>query len=327
MTPPATPAPSSLYIAWKSECFRSTQTAHVLGCPLALIKPVSGSGRLRTVWRYVVSAVVTAGVLARRRPRRLAILNQPMPLAAVAGLYARLTGAALILDCHSKAYDDDLFWLEKAPYPALTRLARLNINHNEQDAAVARRWGGRSLIIKALPFVLPVTLSPPTPAESPFVLCVCSFAPDEPIAVILEAARRLPHLRIRMTGDPRKAGLTAADLPPNLELTGYLKTQDYYDAMAQAAAVLTLSTRPYIMQMAAEEAMVVGVPVVTNRSPTLESVLGDGGVFVDIEAADLVRGLSEALERGAELRERIAAARVRVQADVTARLDPERVWG
>src|SRR5690349_14917169 len=72
---------AKIYIAWKHECFRGLQSAHVFGLDLELIYPFRGRGALGTLVRYALSAFCTIALLVRRRPATVAVLNQPAPLA------------------------------------------------------------------------------------------------------------------------------------------------------------------------------------------------------------------------------------------------------
>ena len=309
-----------IYIAWKSECFRGLQSAHVFGLELVLIKPMRGRGLLRTIARYVVSGLMTIRVLVERRPTTLGTLNQPLPLALIGWIYSRLTGAKLILDGHSKVYDERAPKWQQALYRRISRDAYLTLNHNRQDAAVLERWGARGVLLETLPFALPVPEVRPATSSQPYVLVVCSFAADEPIDVLLDAARLTPELHIKMTGDFTKAGLKREDFPPNVEPTGFLSTQDYYDTFAGAAAIVTLSTRNWIMQMAVGEALLLGVPVVTNKAPILQAVIADGGVFVDLTAEDLARGVREVIGQNKLYKQRVKVAGEAQRERVRARL-------
>ena len=293
----------AVVIAWKAECFRSTQTASLFNADLLLMAPQrKGLGGWAPV-RGLVLAVKTLGALARRRPRTVIVLNQPAPLPAAAWVFSRLTRSRLILDSHSKVYGDDYPRLLQLFYRWISRKAWVSINHNARDQAKVESWGGRSVLLEALP------LTSPVPCEwragpDPYIFCVCSFAWDEPTRVLLEAARRTPELTFRVTGRPPE-DLLRGGAPANVRFTGFLPTAEYYAQFCAAAAVATFSTRDWIMQMAVEEALQYAVPVVTNRSPVLEEVLGDAGEFVDLEASEMAEGFRRVFahreERGAAM--------------------------
>jgi glycosyltransferase involved in cell wall biosynthesis len=257
--------------------------------------------------RYALSGLRTIALLARERPRLLAVLNQPLPLILIAAAYARLTRAKLVLDGHSKPFAAPPASLYARLYRWATRACAFTINHNDQDAATVQQWGGQSIVFEALPFAHTVDITIPASAE-PYVVCVCSFAADEPLEVILEAAKLLAPLSIRITGNWRKAGLSPQSFPPNLIPTGFLPTKAYYELLASAQAVITLSKRDWIMQMAVEEAMLLGVPVVTNFSPVLQKVLNDGAVFTTLNPNNLANAVQTLLSQAPQRKIAIQAA-------------------
>lgn len=313
------PRSDRLYIAWKTECFRSLQTAYVLEAPLALVHPGAGKGKLGALIRYGLSSLETIGLLMRRRPRVLAVLNQPLPLIVISALYVRLTGAKLVLDGHSKPFAASPASLYGRLYKWVTRTATLTINHNDDDARIVDSWGARGVVFEALPFVLPTPITP-APPRAPYVACVCSFAADEPIAVIMDAVRALAPLEVRITGNWRKSGIAREDFPANLIPTDFLPTRDYYELLAGAAVVVTLSNRDWIMQMAVEEAMLLGVPVVTNFSPVLQKVLADGAAFTTLDAGALAAAVTEVIGHRARYQQAIQVAANVLRERIGARL-------
>lgn len=143
----------------------------------------------------------------------------------------------------------------------------------------------------------------------PQIFFVCSFASDEPIKEALQAMRDCPEIDFVLSGDFRKAGLAQDDVPSNIHLAGFLDYDIYLQTMAHSTAVLTLSKRTHIMQMAVEEALTIGVPVITNTSPTLSEVLQTGSLLAPIEVSALSNAFREAVQRHAELSVGILAAK------------------
>lgn len=123
-----------------------------------------------------------------------------------------------------------------------------------------------------------------------------------------------------ISGNYRKYGLDPALMPDNVSLAGFMEYQDYLATMAQATAILTLSSRNHIMQMAVHEALTIGVPVVTNNSPAIMEVLDNGGVFVEeIESHAIASGLRYAVEN----HERLAAAMIEAKNNYFLRIAEE----
>ena len=304
-----------LFVAWKAECFRSRATARTFGVPIELLG--AGAGSLR---RYLQLMQATWRLLAQRQPRAILCLNQPPMLPLVCAVWARLHGAVVIQDFHSGAFSHGRWAVFRPMYRWTTRRSPVTLAHNREDAARLQAWGAATSVLLTLPDA-PAADIPVAPAPGrPRLLFVCTYAQDEPVAAALEAFAACPEADFWVTGNFRKAGLDPQDVPPNVRLLGFVDYAVYQQAMAGATAVITLSDRPHIMQMAVEEAITFGVPVLTNHSPTLQEALGGAGVFVGLDAADIAAGVRTVLANHASLEAQARGARQRCWDAVDAEL-------
>jgi glycosyltransferase involved in cell wall biosynthesis len=142
------------------------------------------------------------------------------------------------------------------------------------------------------------TTGMPNEVEEGFkVLVVNTFAPDEPLAEILEAAKGLEGCILYVTGDLRNTALRVlGDIPSNVRLTGYLSDESYYALMAESQAVMCLTTRNHTMQRGACEALSMGKPIITSTWPLLENYFCKGTVHVD----NTPRGIREGVRKMAK---------------------------
>lgn len=311
MTPkkdPILPLRDGIILTWAAESFRSQATATALGLEPHWIAPPPGAGPLRKAAFYPVAFWRTLRLLRRRRPRTVVCLNQPPFLPLACALYGLGSGAPFLMDFHSGALGKRVWRPFRPLYRWLLRRSPATLCHNHQDAEVVRAWGGRPVPLLSLPVGLD-RVAEPDPPVTPTVLAVCSFAADEPTRLMLEVMSRRPGVRFLLTGRYAKAGLSPETVPGNVTLLGFLPYEAYLDALCAATAVLTLSTRGHIMQMAAEEALTVGVPVLTNRSPAIEEVFGDAGVYCDLTAEGLLAGVDRVVVEARLLRGQVRDAR------------------
>ena len=307
---PCGPAQGGAFIAWKPYCYRSLMTGRCFGTELWFVAPFQGQAAWRKAIRYVASLFITAALLLVRRPRFVFALNQPLPLAVLAALYATLSGRPLVLDCHSNAFAPHRNAMSALLYRFVTRRALVNINHNRRDAASVRSMGGGSCVIPEIAGQLDIGEPLPVSLAQPNALVVCSYTTDEPLDLILAAAAAAPGIQFYVTGDFRKAGPGfARDKPANMHLLGYLSTEAYLGHLVAAMVVVTLSTRSHIMQMAAEEALALATPLVTNHSEVLEEVFGDAAIFVPLDAGALARAVELAVRQNESYRGRMLARR------------------
>jgi hypothetical protein len=137
----------------------------------------------------------------------------------------------------------------------------------------------------------------------PCVLVPCSFAKDEPIEQLLEAARRTPGVRYVVTGNPRKAHEEmVAGAPPNVEFPGYISKRDFDALLHSCDLLIGLTTLEGVQLSAANEGVAAGKPMVLSHTQTLRSLFAGGSVFVDpLDAESIANGVEDALGRRAQL--------------------------
>ena len=104
-------------------------------------------------------------------------------------------------------------------------------------------------------------------------LFICTFAPDQPLMELLEAARRLPDVTVQITGDlrrlPARAKAAAAD---NVEWLGYLVGDKYVSALTGADVLLALTLRAESVQRSAHEAIDALRPLVLSEWPHMRDL-------------------------------------------------------
>jgi glycosyltransferase involved in cell wall biosynthesis len=313
--PPVAALRNGLFIAWKDECFRSRATARTFGCPIELLG--AGGGRLG---RYLARMMQTWRLLEQRRPHTVVCLNQPPLLPLVCALWTWRRGGAVIQDFHSGAFSHRRWRAFRGMYRRMTRQSPVTLAHNREDAQRLQAWHAPTALLLTLPGAPDPALRVEPVQGRPRLLFVCTFAADEPVHAALQAFAECPEVDVWVTGNYRKAGLSPEAMPAHVRLMGFVDYATYSEAMASSAAVVTLSDRPYIMQMAVEEAITMGVPVLTNQSPTLQEALGGAGVFVTLSPQGIAAGVREVVARLPALREAAACARERCWQTVDAEL-------
>jgi glycosyltransferase involved in cell wall biosynthesis len=189
----------------------------------------------------------------------------------------------------------------------LGRLAATNIVTNDHLAELVRSHGGHATIVRDVPVVYSGSERYDM-GDGFTVVVVCSFNPDEPIAEIFEAARRLPEFKFFMTGNPKHLGPSLAALrPENVQLTGFVSDEAYGSLLTQANVVMSLTTRDHTMLRGAWEAIYQSTPVIVSDWPCLRQAFGQGALFADNTAPSIAEAIKrcreshDQLKRDAEL--------------------------
>lgn len=288
----AVDASAIVYVSWAPHCSRSDHTARELGGRSYMVYAGwLGSHPATIALKYAVQWWQTSRLLRRTRPRAVFAMSPPVFAALPALWYAYRSGARVIVDAHTCA-----FVLRRwQPFQRLQRWACrravATLVTNDHMAARVRAAGGRAIIVPDVPIVFP-RVEPFERDDRFTVAVVCSFAGDEPLEALWDAAARLPHVRFHVTGDAR---LLADDrrrgLPPHVSLTGFLETARYAGLIRAVDAVVDLTTEDHTMLRGAFEALYQGVPVVVSDWPILRDAFPLGAVHVANTPAAIADGI------------------------------------
>ena len=295
-------ASPALFLAWSppSQTRRSVLLARGLDIPLRRVYALKKKRYLAPL-RYAIQAVLTLILLFRERPKVVFVQNPPIFGPLFAWVYCRLAGAGLIIDSHTGALQGS-YWEWSLPlHRFLSRRALATLVTNEHLGQMIESWGARSQIVVDVPSEFPA--GRPYPLKHAFnIAVVSSFALDEPLEEVTEAAKSLPDVGFYVTGDPAR-GLKrlSADLPSNVCLTGFLPEDDFYGLMRSVDAVMALTTQDHTMQRGACESVWLGKPIITSDWPVLRQNFHTGAVHVDNTVEGIRAGVLRARDRHLQL--------------------------
>ena len=324
------PTKPPLFIVWTGFQRRVASMDQALGFDVRYIPPPFAPKWLKP-FGYVVQAARTAAAVFGRRPDEVWVQSPPtfvphllLALRPLAG------GFRLVVDGHHRAFQPNWSRFPGAVW-AMNR-ADVVLVHNAESRPGAIALGVNPERIRVLedpPPTLPPA-APPAADAGPCVLVPCSFADDEPIPILLAAARRLPEVRFLVTGSRRKAAALGflRDAPANVTFTDYLPLPEFERLLAEASAVLGLTDAEGIQLSVANEALGAHRALVLSDTRILRAMFGAAALFAKNTPEDLAARLAEAIARRPELEGLSAALKARRQADwraaataVTALLD------
>ncbi len=300
-------AASSLALTW-ADHRRTQELCAGLGLELVVLKD-----RGRGLRRYADLVWRTRALLAARHADVLLVTNPSLILAALCVLLRRVHAYLLIVDAHNEAvtpYINRQGWIRRLSRWVI-RHSDLTIVTNSQLGTLVAGYGGR-------PFVLPDRIpTPPGEAAAPALsgtfnaVLIATYAPDEPIAEVLEAVRGL-DIQLHVTGNPRKlAARIREGAPPNVHFTGFLEEAAYWGLLRAADAVVDLTLMDDCLVCGAYEALSLGKPMVLSNNAASVDLFADAAVFTDNTAGDIRRALDAV--RGGHGQLRAAAERRRVE--------------
>ena len=151
--------------------------------------------------------------------------------------------------------------------------------------------GGHSLVLEDIPTTFETDGQYPLEGEFNIAL-INTFATDEPLIEVLQAAATLPNVHFYVTGklNGRKSDVLK-DVPENVHFTDFLPNKTFYSLLQTVQAVMCLTTRNHTMQRGACEALSMGKPIITSDWPILRQYFNKGTVHVDNSVNGIQQGV------------------------------------
>jgi len=243
--------------------------------PLRLALPLPGD----PTQKLILPDVPRLARRLRRLQPDVVVSVTPGPFGLLGLYHARRSGAAFLTGFHThferlmELYGDTLFYRLARGFLETTNTALCSASDavlvlNRDLAATVRRLGAREIEVMGTPLSPEFLEKPPLEPSGPLrnVLFAGRLAPEKNLEAVVEAARRLPHLRFTLAGDgPLRSRLERdARHLPNVRLTGWLERRRLREEM-DAAGLLLLPSHFETFGTVALEAMARGRPALVSE--------------------------------------------------------------
>jgi glycosyltransferase involved in cell wall biosynthesis len=295
-------------IVWSPRCQRTSLYAKRLDAPLYNIHFLKVKRPLLAPIKYVYQCIKTWIVLYRQDPSIIYVKVSPIFAALSVYLYCLFSGAKFIMDVHGNSMTS---WKWKWSVPLhrfVAKRALLNIVDQEIRTNLFSSWGAKTMVLADPPVDISYDFRYISDPLIPNVTVVNNFDIDEPVAPILEAARKLPNVLFHILGDTSLADkYLLRTAPENVAFTGYLLRDEYWNRLYSSNAVMVLTTEPYSLLAGAQDGMAVKRPLILSNQPALVTFFSKGAVFIEHTSESVVRGVQTALEQESKLSLEITA--------------------
>ena len=264
--------------------------------------------------RYLDSTLLTMRTLSRHRPKIVFAQCPSVVLVALLALLKPFYGYRLIIDAHNAAFLRDTFvekLLRIASWFAF-RSAEGVIVSNPQLSGEVTALGGKPLVLADK---LPDLSDGPLPDElaatvRPRLVFVTTFAVDEPIAELLEAATHVTEdYSLLVTGRKSKAGDTLRFASRKVLFTDFLPNA-VFDALVRSAdLIIDLTTRDDCLVCGAYESVAAGVPVLVSDSRASRETFTRGALYAANTQESYIKALNDFFAQSAQLRHEVVEFR------------------
>ena len=136
------------------------------------------------------------------------------------------------------------------------------------------------------------------------VAVISSFAYDEPLREVFEAASELPNVYFYITGDKKNAdkNLLIKKLD-NVIMTGFLDYNCYVDLLQKVDVIMDLTTENTSLVAGAYEAAALEKPLITSNWIPLKRYFNKGTIYINNSTEEIKRAIMFAMTRKEELSE------------------------
>ncbi|MFK7803254.1 MAG: glycosyltransferase [Anaerolineae bacterium] len=291
------------FVAWIDYNRRSEILAEFFGATLHHISFGQRKKKWQVPIRYLVQSVQTFRALLKDRPDVVFVQNPPIVIMLPVLPYCWLFGAKYIIDSHTGAFTD--FKKTLGLHKWLSKRALTTIVHNSVQEEIIKTWDVSYCVLGFSEAEYPAGKSIPM-ADGFNIAFSCSFAPDEPIAEVFEAARMSPDANIYITGNHKLLDPAQTKMKPaNCHFTGFLSFDEYVGLLRDSDMVMALTTRDETLLSGGFEAVSLEKPLIVSDWPILEQYFSEGSVHVDNSAAGIAQGIRDGIENLPALNEKI----------------------
>ena len=245
--------------------------------------------------KYPLMWIKTWWVLLNQHPSAVLVINTPVFAPLCVYIYCLFARIPFAMKVHGHTLSGRRWGWSRPLQHFLADKAVVSLIDTSEYEQVFRSWGANVLFLEDPPLELPnVCIDSVTKSGTFWVTVVSTFAGDEPLELVVEAARSLPDVCFFILGDLALANKALLDsAPQNVVFTGYLKGNDYWKQLFSSQAIMTLTTDPYSLVAGGTEGMYVGKPLILSRQPALLEYFTKATVFIDHSVDSIVKGVKQ----------------------------------
>lgn len=279
----------STWITWETQR-RNRSMARLAGAEL-LEMNYHGNKYLR----HITLSLRTLSMVFKAKPKRLYYQNPSLLLSflVVAAHKTALRGRSTLLigDYHNAGvYPPHFGFITRW----IASKSDLVIVTNSALANEVAQWGAKPIVFPdPIPDLKAPRRSETRPPRNPasfLILFICSWAEDEPVANVIEAAKALQRhgVVIHITGRPKWTQHCGKDpIPDNVKLLGFLSEEDYESALFEADLTMDLTTREDCLVCGAYESVAAEIPMILSGNSATRDLFFKGAVYTDNTAESI----------------------------------------
>lgn len=304
-------------VFWGPDSAGTERYAHHFNATCYLIHYLSWKRPWVAPIKYPLMWIKTWWVLFKQRPSSVLVINTPVFAPICVYLYCLFAGIPFAMKVHGHTLEGRKWGWSRPLQQFLAKKAVVNLIDTAEYKQIFESWGARVLFLENPPLDIPQVDSEFVACQDKFrVTVVSTFAGDEPLDLVVEAARHLQDVYFFILGDTKLAKKELIDsAPQNVVFTGYLVGNDYWERLHASEAILTLTTNPHSLVSGGTEGMHIHKPLILSRQPALLDYFTKGAIFVDHTVESIVAGVQQTWKTESTLTRELAELSVEKSAE------------
>jgi len=209
-------------------------------------------------------------------------------------LFAKRPKPAILIDAHTGAISRP--WSKNISRMVMKHASTTIVINKEQETYLVQNYQIRPLILEdPIPDFTDILASLKKKVGYELVqraifnvAFISSFAYDEPLHIVFEAALQLPDVYFYVTGDIKYADKKLLrNVPNNVVLTGFLEYSIYVDLLQKVDVIMDLTTDSTSVVAGAFEAVALEQPLIISNWIPLKRYFNKGTLYINNTANDI----------------------------------------
>jgi len=293
-----------VFLVWDRQSIRALGIAKHLGAKLYLLY----TSRIK----HPILFVRTLQILRKEKPRIIICQSPPITCAFIAMVYkyvfAWMSKPKILIDAHTGAISRP--WSKNVSRLIMKRASVNIVINKEQQNYLLQNYQIRPVVLEdPIPDFTEILLSDKRregykiEQKAIFnVAVISSFAFDEPLQAVFDAASEMPDVYFYVTGDKKNADRKVLiKKTDNVIMTGFLDYNTYLDLLQKVDVIMDLTTDSKSLVAGGYEAVALEQPLIISSWNSLIRYFNKGTIYINNSSDEIRKAIMVAMTKKEEL--------------------------
>lgn len=293
-----------VFLVWDRQSIRATGIAKHIGASLHFL--------VTSPIKHPVLFIKTLRILRNERPGTIICQSPPITCAFIAMVYKYLFAGKskpkVLIDAHTGAISRP--WSRNVSKMIMKHAAVNIVINEEQQNYLIQNYQIKPIVLEdPIPDFTDILLSAnkqegyKIEKKALFsVAVISSFAYDEPLQAVVEAALELTDVYFYITGDKKNADESLLiKKPDNVIFTGFLHYDIYIDLLQKVGVIMDLTTENTSIVAGGFEAVALEQPLIISNWLPLRRYFNKGTIYIDNSSDEIKKAIMLAKTKKEEL--------------------------